>query len=76
MIDLFVLENCPYCKKVMKYMDETGMKYNKIDIANKASEESLINIGGKRQVPFMIDRDRNIQMYESSDIIEYIKTLA
>ena len=56
-------------------MDENGMKYNKIDISNKASEESLINIGGKRQVPFMVDKDRNIQMYESSDIIEYVKTL-
>jgi glutaredoxin len=75
MIDLFILENCPYCKKVMKYMDENGMKYNKIDISNKASEDSLIQIGGKRQVPFMIDKDRNIQMYESSDIIEYVKTL-
>lgn len=75
MIDLFILETCPYCKKVMSYMDENGMKYNKIDISNKASEEALIHIGGKRQVPFMVDRDRNIQMYESSDIIEYIKTL-
>ena len=75
MIDLFILENCPYCKKVMKFMDENGMKYNKIDISDKASEESLIQIGGKRQVPFMVDKDRNIQMYESSDILEYIKTL-
>lgn len=75
MIDLFIMETCPYCQKVMKYMDENGMKYNKIDIANKASEESLIQIGGKRQVPFMVDKDRNIQMYESSDIIEYVKTL-
>ena len=75
MIDLFILETCPYCKKVMSYMDENNMKYNKIDISNKASEESLINIGGKRQVPFMVDNDRNVQMYESNDIIEYVKTL-
>ena len=75
MIDLFILETCPYCKKVMKFMDENGMKYNKIDISNKASEEALIALGGKRQVPFMVDKDRNIQMYESSDIIEYVKTL-
>lgn len=75
MIDLFILETCPYCKKVMALMDEHNLKYNKIDISNKASEESLIQIGGKRQVPFMVDKDRNIQMYESNDIIEYIKTL-
>ena len=75
MLELFILETCPYCKKVMKFMDENNIKYRKIDIANKESEESLIKIGGKRQVPFMVDKDRNIQRYESSDIIEYAKTL-
>ena len=76
MLELFILENCPYCKKVMSYMNENNIAYNKIDISNKASEESLIKIGGKRQVPFLIDKDRNIQMYESNDIIEYVKTLS
>ncbi len=75
MIDLFIMETCPYCKKVMSFMDENHIKYNKIDISDKASEEVLINLGGKRQVPFMVDKDRNIQMYESNDIIEYVKTL-
>ena len=75
MLYLFILENCPYCKKVMTFMEENDIKYNKIDTAQKASEESIIQIGGKRQVPFLVDRDRNIQMYESNDIIEYVKTL-
>ena len=75
MFDLYMLETCPYCKKVMNFMDENAVKYNKIDITNKANEEALIKSGGKRQVPFLVDKDRNIQMYESSDIIEYVKTL-
>ena len=75
MLDLFILESCPYCKKVMSFLDEHEIKYNKIDIKNKTSEEALIQIGGKRQVPFLIDKDRNIQMYESNDIIEYLKTI-
>ncbi len=75
MLDLFILETCPYCKKVMSFLDENGVKYNKIDITNKASEEALIQMGGKRQVPFLSDTDRNIQMYESDDIIEYLKTI-
>ena len=49
--------------------------YKKIDISNKESEDSLIQIGGKRQVPFIVDKERNIQMYESADIIEYLKTI-
>ena len=75
MLDLFILETCPYCKKVMAFMDETGMKYNKVDIKNKTAEDTLIQLGGKRQVPFLVDRDRNLQMYESDDIIEYLKTI-
>ena len=75
MFGLYILETCPYCKKVMSFMDEKGVKYNKIDIADKKAEEALIQSGGKRQVPFLIDRDRNVQMYESADIIEYLKTV-
>lgn len=75
MLELFILETCPYCKKVMNYLDEKGFKYRKIDISNEESKNSLIQIGGKRQVPFLVDKDRNIQMYESEDIIEYLKTI-
>lgn len=75
MLELFILETCPYCKKVMNFMEENKIPYKKIDTSNKESEESLIQIGGKRQVPFLVDTDRNIQMYESADIIEYAKTL-
>lgn len=75
MFNLYILESCPYCRKVMNFLDEKGVQYTKIDIKNKANEEALIKIGGKRQVPFLIDTDRNIQMYESADIIEYLKTI-
>ena len=75
MFDLYILESCPYCKKVMTFLDENSVKYNKIDTDIKSNEETLVKLGGKRQVPFLVDKDRNIQMYESMDIIEYIKTV-
>ena len=75
MLELFILESCPYCHKVMDFLDKGGYEYRKIDIKNKESEESLIKLGGKRQVPFLVDSERNIQMYESNDIIEYLKTI-
>ena len=75
MLDLYILDTCPYCKKVMSYLDEEKIEYNKINIEDKSNEEALIKLGGKRQVPFLVDKDRNIQMYESSDIIEYLKTV-
>ena len=75
MLELFILETCPYCKKVISFLEQNNMEFKKIDIANKESEESRIKIGGKRQVPFLVDSERNIQMYESNDIIEYLKTI-
>lgn len=76
MIELFILDSCPYCRKVMDYMNSHGVEYVKFDITNPTTEDALVKIGGKRQVPFMIDKDRNVQMYESDDIIEYLKTIS
>ncbi len=73
MIELFMLEFCGYCKKVMSYMDEHSIPYKTIDISEKANEEELIRIGGKRQVPFLLDRDKKVEMYESNDILEYLR---
>ena len=73
MIDLYILETCPYCQKVMKYLDENNIKYNKKNIANENNLNELINLGGKEQVPFLSDRDNKKLIYESNDIIEYIK---
>lgn len=35
--------------------------------------QELIEKGGKQQVPFLVDHERGISMYESADIVEYIK---
>ena len=75
MFDLYIMETCPYCKKVLAFAEEKGISLNKIDIADKQNEETLITLGGNRQVPFLVDKERNVQMYESLDIIEYLKTV-
>ncbi|MBO6273770.1 glutathione S-transferase N-terminal domain-containing protein [bacterium] len=75
MIEIFMKEFCGYCKKVIKYMDEHDIPYKTIDISEKANEEELIRIGGKKQVPFIIDREKKVEMYESDDIIDYLRTL-
>ena len=38
------------------------------DIANE-----LIEKGGKQQVPYLVDEKNGVAMYESSDIIDYIR---
>ncbi len=73
MIDLFVLNTCPYCKKVMDFMDENNIAYNKFDTADNDNALMVLTIGGKDQVPFLYDKETNDKLYESNMIIEYLK---
>lgn len=73
MFDLFILETCPYCKKVMDYLKENNIKYHKFDIINKDNVLRLLSVGGKEQVPFLYNEETNDKIYESDDIIEYVK---
>ncbi len=72
MIDLYIMENCPYCRKVMDFLDENHIDFNKNDISYPENHQRLLKLGGIDQVPFMVDGD--IMMYESADIIEYLQT--
>jgi glutathione S-transferase len=40
---------------------------------DEALQDELIAKGGQSQVPFLVDTERDTSMYESSDIIEYIR---
>lgn len=75
MIELFILKTCPYCKKVLNFLDSTDIKYKICDTEEKTQLDRLKDLGGKNQVPFLYDKDKNIKMYESVDIIEYLKSI-
>jgi glutathione S-transferase len=40
---------------------------------SEAAMEELVSLGGKSQVPFLVDGERNVSMYESSDIIDHLR---
>lgn len=37
------------------------------------SRKILMKLGGLQQVPFLVDTDKGEMMYESSDIVEYLR---
>lgn len=73
MFDLYILETCPYCIKVMEFLKENNVKYHKFDIINKDNILRLLSIGGKEQVPFLYNEETNDKIYESDEIIKYVK---
>lgn len=72
MINLFYLSTCPYCKKVIDFLDDNNIEYKLLDINEHENFNKLLKIGKKRQVPFIIDTNTGNVMYESADIIEYL----
>ena len=69
---LYYRPNCPYCIKVIKYLESLNISLQLRNIENSVYMNDLIRIGGKRQVPCLIANDMTA-MYESKDIIEWFK---
>lgn len=63
---------CPFCKKVMQYMDKNNIKVEMLDIkADPKNQKDLIEIGGIDQVPMLLIDGK--PLYESNDIIQWFK---
>lgn len=71
-LELFMKPTCPYCIKVMNFMSENNITIPLRDIvADESAAETLIAIGGKRQVPCLFIDGK--PLYESDDIIEWLR---
>lgn len=68
---LFYKPTCPFCKKVLNYMDEQGIDLPLRDVSTDADARGeLLSVGGKTQIPCLfIDGE---PLYESGDIIDYL----
>lgn len=75
MILIYKIEGCPYCNRVISFLKTKNLEYRLLDISEKNFLQELVSIGGKEQVPFMIDTDNGKKMYESDDIIEYLSLI-
>ena len=70
-LTLYYRPSCPFCQKVLAYMEETSTKVPIADISYDDEAENLIAVGGKQQVPCLVVDGQ--AMYESDDIIDWMK---
>lgn len=74
MLILYYNPTCPFCQRVLQTAENLGVEFDLRDIiAEEKYAEELEAKGGERQVPFLIDEEKGVSMYESSDIIDYIR---
>jgi glutathione S-transferase len=72
MLTLYVKTGCPFCAKVLATGEELGIDFNLKNVADEAISDELVARGGKRQMPYLIDEARGVEMYESDAINEYL----
>jgi glutathione S-transferase len=73
-LELYNFEASPYCRKVREVLVELNLDCVVRNVAKKSSRRSrLIERGGKMMVPYLIDPNTNTEMYESDDIVAYLR---
>lgn len=75
MLELYQFEGCPYCQKVRRALSDLQLDFvcrNVSPDAKSSRSTALMKLGGKMQVPFLVDQANSVYMYESADIIAYL----
>lgn len=73
MLKLYVKTGCPYCASVLKKLEEDNISFEELNINKEEILIDLLQKGGKKQVPFLVDEEKDRIMYESGDIIDYLE---
>ncbi|GAD52764.1 probable glutaredoxin [Halarchaeum acidiphilum MH1-52-1] len=81
MLELYQSEGCPHCEKVRQKLSELGVSYvihnprlpggHGGDVTNGVTHDELV-AGGEDQIPYLVDTAREVTMYESDDIVDYL----
>jgi len=74
MITLYIKPTCPFCRRVLPVLDRISADVECKDISeNTAWAAELVEKGGKQQVPYLVDEEKGVSMYESDDIIAHLQ---
>lgn len=74
MLTLYYRPTCPYCQAVLGEIEALSIKVILKDISTDPTlVDELIAQGGKKQVPYLVDTERGEKIYESQDIVAYLR---
>ncbi len=74
MLELYAIAGCPYCQKVIDKLYELNLSFVYHPQKAEEGEESAgFKVGGKTQAPLLVDKERDVKMYESDDIVNYLE---
>ena len=74
-LELYELDGCPYCAKVIRKLDELGLDYDSHMVPRSHDERTEVQeVSGQTGVPVLVDTEHGVEgMPESDDIVEYLE---
>ncbi|MGH8028383.1 MAG: glutathione S-transferase N-terminal domain-containing protein, partial [Arenimonas sp.] len=75
LLELYEYEDCPYCRLVREALTELDLdaQIYPCPKGGKRFRPRVKEMGGKFQFPFLVDPNTGQQMYESADIVAYLR---
>jgi glutathione S-transferase len=74
LLELYNFEISPFCRKVRETLCELDLDYHVHNVGKGSPRrEKLKDLGGKVQVPYIIDPNTGMDLYESDDIVNYLE---
>ena len=72
-LELYSYEGCPFCRIVREVLSELELPYLLHNVPRgSARRAELVARAGKMQVPYLVDPNTQLAMFESADIVEYL----
>lgn len=74
MLELYQLENCPYCTKVRKRLSEWEIDYIARNVPEElAKRTQLMKVSGQASVPTLVDSAREVTVVgDEEKILDYL----
>jgi glutathione S-transferase len=75
LLELYEYEGCPYCRLVREVLTELDLDARIYPCPRGGTRfrPRVLELGGKHQYPFLVDPNTGTKMYESADIVAYLR---
>jgi len=74
LLELWSFEASPYCRRVREELTRLGLDSVVHNVGKGGRRRpELVALGGKMQVPYLVDPNTGVAMYESDDIVAYLR---
>lgn len=73
-LELYSFEASPFCRLVRERLCELELEYRLHNVAKgSAGREAFVARSGKMMVPWLVDPNTDVEMFESADILAYLE---